>query len=89
MIRNGTSISSDFSLDKIIRFSESSPMPRTCMEFTVEGESGLKFYNDLFNRKKMKKFLTEEDPWTYSWWVGCDTLVTYNVHGNIEKLGVA
>ena len=67
VVRNGTSLPSDFSLNKIIRFSESHGTPKTCMEFTVEGVAGLKFYNDLFNSKKMKKFLKEADPWTYSW----------------------
>lgn len=67
VVRNGTSFPPDFSLDQIIRFSESHGTPKTCMEFTVEGVGGLKFYNDLFKSKKMKKFLKEADPWTYSW----------------------
>ena len=38
-----------------------------CMEMTVEGQSGVQFYHDLFNKKKMAKLLKKKQPWTFSW----------------------
>ena len=67
MVEDGISVPSDLSLDKIIQFGESGHVPSVCTEMTVDGQEGLRFYNDLFKKKKMKKLLREKDPWTFSW----------------------
>ena len=66
-VKNGISVASDFTIDKIIQFGGSGPKPRVCTEMTVEGQSGLLYYQDLFKEKKMKKYLKMKEPWTFSW----------------------
>ena len=58
--------SSDLSIEQLLTFDPTSgDVPMVCMEMTVEGQSGVQFYHDLFN-KKMSKLLKKKQPWMFS-----------------------
>jgi hypothetical protein len=68
VVEDSVSIPTDLSVDQLLTSDPSSGgVPNVCMELTVEGQDGVQFYNDLFNRKKMNKLLKKKQPWTFSW----------------------
>ena len=68
VIEGGVSIPSDLSVDRLLTSDPSTGgLPEVCMELTVEGQSGVQFYHELFNKKKMSKLLKKKQPWTFSW----------------------
>ena len=68
VIEGGVSMPSNLSVDQLLTSNPTSgSTPMVCMELTVEGQSGVRFYHDLFNKKKMNKLLKKKQPWTFSW----------------------
>lgn len=68
VVEGSVSIPTDLSVDQLLTSDPSlGGIPNVCMELTVEGQNGVRFYHNLFNRKKMDKLLKKKQPWTFSW----------------------
>ena len=65
--RKAVEIGSNLTLEAFQDFKQTHGVPRTCLEMTSDSEEGVKFFEEFFDKEKLRKYLDVNESWSFTW----------------------
>ena len=65
--RKAVEIGSDVTLEAFQDFKLTHAVPKTCLEMTSDSEEGVKFFDEFFDKEKLREYFDTNESWAFTW----------------------